>query len=153
MGAAGFGVLLGAIFLASRGTVLKLGRIVPAAAILFGAGLIILSFSGTFSLSLVLMVFIGLGMMLQTVASNTILQTTTDDDKGGRVISFYTMAIMGTAPFGSMMACELAKAINSGYNTSRKLLELQTLVRTIYVKMGIIPELEIGIQTALVSSC
>jgi MFS family permease len=94
MGAAGFSVLVGAIFLASRGTVLKLGRIVPAAVILFGAGLIILSFSRIFSLSLILMVFIRLGMKLQTASSNTILQKITDYDKGGRVLSFYTMVIM-----------------------------------------------------------
>ena len=68
MGAAGFGALLGALFLASRKTVLTLGRIVPASAFLFGAGLIILSFSRIFPLSLVLMIFIGLGMMMQTAA-------------------------------------------------------------------------------------
>jgi len=162
MGATGFGALLGAIFLASRETVLKLGRIVPAAAILFGAGLIFLSFSRIFPLSLILMVFIGLGMMLQTAASNTILQTITDDDKRGRVMSFYSMAIMGTAPFGSLMAGGLAKVIGTpgtifagGIATIigalfflRKLPELKILVRPIYVKMGIIPEVAAGIQTA-----
>lgn len=113
MGSAGFGALLGALFLASRESVLKLGRIVPAAAILFGTGLIILSFSRSFPLSLVLMVFIGLGMMIQTAASNTILQTITDDDKRGRVMGFYTMAIMGTAPFGSLIGGGLAKVIGT----------------------------------------
>jgi MFS family permease len=154
MGAAGFGALVGALFLASRESVLKMGRIVPAAAILFGVGLLILSFSRNFPLSLVLMVFIGLGMMMQTAASNTIIQTITDDDKRGRVMSFYTMAIMGTAPFGSLMAGGLAKIIGTpatifagGIATIigalfflRKLPELKTLVRPIYVKMGIIPE-------------
>jgi MFS family permease len=162
MGAAGFGALLGALFLASRESVLKLGRIVPAAAILFGFGLIFLSFSRVFAISLVLMVFIGLGMMLQTAASNTIIQTITDDDKRGRVMGFYAMAIMGTAPFGSLMAGALAKVIGTpgtilaGGIASiigalfflRKLPELKTLVRPIYVKMGIIPEVAAGIQKA-----
>jgi MFS family permease len=162
MGAAGFGALLGALFLASRETVLRLGKIVPAASILFGCGLIILSLSRIFALSLVLMVFIGLGMMLQTAASNTILQTITDDDKRGRVMSFYTMAIMGTAPFGSLMAGGLAKLIGAPGTILlggiaciigalfflRKLPELRKLVRPIYVKMGIIPEVAAGIQTA-----
>jgi len=162
MGAAGFGALLGALFLASRESVLKMGRIVPAAAILFGAGLIFLSFSRVFPLSLILMIFIGLGMMMQAAASNTIIQTITDDDKRGRVMSFYTMAIMGTAPFGSLMAGGLAKVIGTpgtmlagGIATIigallflRKLPELKTLVRPIYVKMGIIPEVAAGIQTA-----
>lgn len=162
MGAAGFGALLGALFLASRESVLKLGRIVPASAILFGAGLIGLSFSRIFPLSLALMIFIGLGMMMQTAASNTILQTITDDDKRGRVMSFYTMAIMGTAPFGSLMAGALAKVIGTPITIFaggisciigalfflRKLPELRTIVRPIYIKMGIIPEVAAGIQIA-----
>jgi MFS family permease len=162
MGAAGFGALLGALFLASRESVLKLGRIVPASAILFGAGLIGLSFSRIFPISLVLMIFIGLGMMMQAAASNTILQTITDDDKRGRVMSFYTMAIMGTAPFGSLMAGGLAKVIGTPGTIFigglaciigalfflRKLPELKRVVRPIYVQMGIIPEVAKGIQTA-----
>ena len=162
MGAAGFGALLGAFFLASRESVLKLGRIVPASAVLFGAGLIGLSFSRIFPFSLVLMIFIGLGMMMQTAASNTILQTITDDDKRGRVMSFYTMAIMGTAPFGSLMAGGLAKVIGTPGTIFaggiaciigaifflRKLPELRKAVRPIYVKMGIIPEVAEGIQIA-----
>jgi MFS family permease len=162
MGAAGFGALLGAFFLASRESVLKLGRIVPASAVLFGAGLIGLSFSRIFPFSLVLMIFIGLGMMMQTAASNTILQTITDDDKRGRVMSFYTMAIMGTAPFGSLMAGGLAKVIGTPGTIFtgglaciigamfflRKLPELRKAVRPVYVKMGIIPEVAEGIQIA-----
>jgi MFS family permease len=162
MGAAGFGALLGALFLASRESVLKLGRIVPASAILFGVGLIVLSFSRIFSLSLILMLFIGLGMMMQTAASNTILQTITDDDKRGRVMSFYTMAIMGTAPFGSLMAGGLAKVIGTPWTIFtggisciigalfflRKLPKLRIIVRPIYIKLGIIPEVAKGIQSA-----
>jgi len=162
MGAAGFGALLGALFLASRESVLKLGRIVPASAILFGVGLIVLSFSRIFPLSLVLMLFIGLGMMMQTAASNTILQTITDDDKRGRVMSFYTMAIMGTAPFGSLMAGGLAKVIGTPWTIFtggiaciigalfflRKLPELRIIVRPIYIKLGVIPEVAAGIQLA-----
>lgn len=162
IGAAGFGALLGALFLASRETVLKLGRIVPAAVIMFGTGLVVLSFSRMFILSLFVMVFVGMGLMLQAAASNTILQTITDDDKRGRVMSFYTMAIMGTAPFGSLLAGTLAKTIGTPHTILiggvvsitgalfflQKLPELQELVRPIYVKMGVIPEVAEGIQTA-----
>ncbi len=162
MAAAGSGALIGAIFLASRETVLKLGRIIPAAAMLIGAGLIILSFSVWFLLSVVLMLFIGLGMMMHAAASNTILQTITDDDKRGRVMSFYTMAIMGTAPFGSLLAGWLAKVAGApaaimiggiacllgAIAFFKKLPELRKNVRPVYVKMGIIPEVATGLQTA-----
>jgi len=162
MGAAGFGALTGALFLASRKSVIKLGRIVPASAIVFGTGLLGLSFSRIFPLSLVLMIFIGLGMMMQAAASNTILQTITEDDKRGRVMSFYSMAIMGTAPFGSLFAGSMAKVIGTPWTIFaggisciigalfflRKLPELKAIVRPVYVRMGIIPEVAEGIQTA-----
>jgi MFS family permease len=135
---------------------------VPAAVIVFGTGLVILSFSRIFILSLLVMVFVGMGLMMQAAASNTIIQTITDDDKRGRVMSFYTMAIMGTAPFGSLIAGSLAKTIGTPYTILiggvvsvtgaliflRKLPELKKLVRPIYVRLGVIPEVAEGIQTA-----
>jgi MFS family permease len=162
MGAAGFGALLSALFLASRKSVIKLGRLVPAATALFATGLIALSFTSVSIISMFLMIFIGMGLMLQTASSNTILQTITDDDKRGRVMSFYTMAIMGTAPFGSLLAGFLAKTIGTpgailtgGLSCLagallflRKLPALKNLVRPVYVRMGIIPEVAAGIQTA-----
>jgi MFS family permease len=162
MGAAGMGALLGALYLASKESILKLGRIIPLACGLFGIGLIFIAFSRVFLISLIILVFAGMGMMLHTASSNTILQTITDDDKRGRVMGFYTMAIMGTAPFGSLIAGALAKAIGTPATIFaggaaclagaiiffRKLPELRTLIRPVYVKMGIIPEVAAGIQTA-----
>jgi MFS family permease len=162
MGGAGFGALLGGIYLASRRTILKIGSLVPISAAVSGIGLIAFSFSRYVPLSLFLMVITGLGMMLHTASSNTILQTIVEEDKRGRVMSIYTMAIMGTAPFGSLMAGGLAKVIGAP-NTIlsggivciigavfffRKLPVLKNIVRPIYVKMGIIPEVISGIQTA-----
>jgi MFS family permease len=162
MGAAGFGALLGGFYLASKRTILILGRIIPAAAALAGAGLIAFSLSRLFIVSLIMMVFSGLGMMLHTASSNTVIQTITDDDKRGRVMSFYTMAIMGTAPFGSLMAGALAKLAGAPVTILAggvvciigatifwmKLPELKNIVRPIYERMGVIPEVAAGIQTA-----
>jgi MFS family permease len=162
MGAAGAGALLGALYLASKETVLKLGLLIPAATVLLSAGLISLSLSSSFPVSMILMFFTGLGMMTQTAASNTILQTITDDDKRGRVMSFYTMALMGTAPFGSLLSGWLAKMIGTpwtifiggavcllgGVIFYKKLPALKKIVRPVYVRMGIIPEVAAGIQTA-----
>ncbi len=162
MGAAGFGALLGALYLASRTSIIKLGRLIPYASAFFGATLVLLSFTPVFYLSVFLMIGIGLGLMLHTAASNTVLQTITDDDKRGRVMSFYTMAIMGTAPFGSLLAGSLARLLGTraailigGLSCIagaaffyRKLPELKRMVRPVYVKMGIIPEVVSGIQNA-----
>lgn len=111
MGASGLGALTGALYLASRKSVHGLEKIVPLASFIFGSGLILFSFSRFFALSMALMVIVGLGMMLNMATSNTILQTIVDDDKRGRVMSFYTMAFMGMAPLGSLMAGSAAKAI------------------------------------------
>ena len=162
MSAAGAGAMLGAIFLASREEVLKLGRLIPSATGLLSLGLISLSFTSSFYISLILIFFTGLGMMLQTAASNTILQTITDDDKRGRVMSFYTMAIMGTAPFGSLLAGWMAKMIGTPWTLFagglicligtviffERLPLLRKIVHPVYVRMGIIPEVADGIQTA-----
>ncbi|MEI6048244.1 MAG: MFS transporter [Bacteroidota bacterium] len=111
MGASGLGALTGALYLASRKNISGLDKIIPLAASAFGAGLIMFSFSRSFALSLVLLVMVGLGMMLQMASSNTMLQTIVDDKQRGRVMSFYTMAFMGTAPFGSLLAGSVAKII------------------------------------------
>jgi MFS family permease len=152
MGAAGIGALMGAVYLASRETVLKLGRMVPMAAILFGSGLISLSLTRYYPLSMILMVFVGAGIMLLSAACNTILQTITDENMRGRVMSFYGMAVMGTAPFGSLIAGAMAKVIGTP-NTIlggglisilaalfflKKLPELKKIVHPVYVNMGII---------------
>ena len=162
MGASGLGALTGAIYLASKKSVLGFGRIIPLSAGIFGFGLIAFSLSRFFPLSLALMVITGLGMMLQLASSNTILQTIVDDDKRGRVMSFYTMAFIGTAPFGSLMAGELANVmgapntliiggilcISGALIFANKLPALKKMVRPIYVRLGIIPEVASGIQTA-----
>ncbi len=162
MGAAGAGALIGALFLASRESVIRLGRLIPIAAALFGAGLVFLSFTRFIPVSLILMVVTGVGMMLHTASSNTIIQTITDDDKRGRVMSFYTMAIMGTAPFGSLLAGSLARMIGTpltimtggiccmagAFFFYKRLPELKKIVRPVYIKMGLIPEVISGIQTA-----
>ena len=111
MGASGMGALTGALYLASRKNITGLDKLIPWAAVIFGTGLILFSFSNIFVLSLGLMVIVGLGMMLQMASSNTLLQTIVEDDKRGRVMSFYTMAFMGTAPFGSLLAGSSAKFI------------------------------------------
>ena len=42
-------------------------------------------------------------MMLQLASSNTMIQSTVDDDKRGRVLSFFNVSLLGMAPFGSLL--------------------------------------------------
>jgi len=113
MASSGIGALTGAFFLASRRDFKGTGRLIPVAAIIFGTGLIAFSFSRVFIYSFALMLMTGFGLMVQMALSNTSLQTIVDDDKRGRVMSFYTMAFMGMAPFGSLLAGGLAHRIGA----------------------------------------
>jgi MFS family permease len=154
MAAAGVGAITGSLYLASRGTVLGLGRVIALAFTVFGAGLVLFSQSRIFPLSLCMMYLIGAGIMVQVASSNTILQTIVDDDKRGRVMSFFSMAVMGMAPFGSLFTGTLASHIGApdtlvlcgaisaigAFAFARKLPEIRKLVRPIYVRMGILQE-------------
>ncbi|MFH2045053.1 MAG: MFS transporter [Pseudomonadota bacterium] len=118
MGASGLGALMGALYLASKNSIRGLWKIIPSSTSIFGIGLILFSFSRSFLLSMALMVLIGFGMMLQMASSNTILQTIVEDDKRGRVLSIYIMALMGTVPFGSLLAGGTAKYLGVPFTLS-----------------------------------
>ena len=108
------------------------------------------------------MVATGFGMMQQMAASNTVLQTIVDDDKRGRVMSFYSMAFQGMAPFGSLFAGILAARIGAPFTLAiggaccivggawflNKLPQIRKLVRPIYGRLGILPEIAQGLQAA-----
>ena len=108
------------------------------------------------------MVATGYGLMQQMAASNTVLQTIVEEDKRGRVMGFYSMAIVGTAPFGSLIAGVVANRIGAPATLGiggalcalgalwfvRKLPQVRALIRPIYVRLGIIPEVAAGLQAA-----
>jgi MFS family permease len=108
MSATGAGALLGAVYLASRRSIIGLGKIIPITAGIFGMGLIGFSLSRILWLSLLLMFIAGFGIMVQVASSNTLLQTIVDDNMRGRVMSFFAVSFMGMAPFGSLLAGSLA---------------------------------------------
>ncbi|HEX6941081.1 MAG TPA: MFS transporter [Longimicrobiales bacterium] len=154
MGSAGLGALMGALYLASRSTVRGLGRMIAACSALFGAGLVAFSRSGHAWLSMALLVVTGFGMMVTTASMNTVLQTVVDEDKRGRVMSLYSMAFMGMAPFGGLLAGSLANRIGAPNTVllgglaviaaslwfRHRLPALREDVRPIYERLGILPE-------------
>jgi MFS family permease len=111
MGAVGLGALTAALSLAARKSVRGLIRKIPLAAVIFGAGLIGFGLSHTFWLIVIMSYITGLGMMYGMAASNTVIQTLVTEDKRGRVMSYYTMAFVGMAPFGALLAGTMAHAI------------------------------------------
>jgi MFS family permease len=152
MAASGIGALLGGIYLATRQTVVGLGKLIILGPAVLGVGLIIFAFSRWLPLSQLSMGLVGLGTILQIAAGNTVLQTIVDDDKRGRVMSLYTMSFLGITPFGSLLGGALANQIGVtstlviagtvcilgaiGFN--RQLPALKEIVHKIYVRKGII---------------
>lgn len=160
--ATGAGALSGVAFLAMRKSVLGLGRIISAALVVFGGGLIIFSFSRQAILSTAILVVVGFGMIATMASCNTMVQTLVDEDKRGRVMSFYVMAVVGTAPLGSILAGSVSSAIGApgtvriggaicvaaGIVFAARLSSFRKIVRPIYRRMGIIPEVAAGLQAA-----
>jgi MFS family permease len=162
MTASGCGALIGALWLAARRSVVGLGRIIPTSSALFGLGLIAFSFAPVLWLALPCMVVSGLGFMMQMASSNTVLQTIVDDEKRGRVMSFYTMAFLGTVPVGSLLAGWMASRIGAPHTLlvggaccvagsvwfARGLPAMRAAIRPIYVRMGILKEAATGVGAA-----
>ena len=153
MGAMGIGALISALSLAARKSIRGLVKMIPIAAAVFGLGLIGFGMSLWFLLSWAMVLVAGMGMMQGMAASNTIIQTIVSEDKRGRVMSYYTMAFMGMAPFGSLLAGSMARVVGAPMTVIvngcfvllgaawfwTRLPALRVAIRPIYQEMGIVP--------------
>lgn len=108
MSSAGVGAICGALFLTKRKSTGLLKRIVSFTGILLGTGMICFAISWSLPLSLLFIAVAGFSQMMHTACTNTLLQLSVDDDKRGRVMSFYTVCLQGTMPFGSLLAGAVA---------------------------------------------
>jgi MFS family permease len=154
MGAVGVGSLVSALSLVARRSVRGLTKVIPIAAVVFGSGLILFGLSTRMWLSMVLMLVTGFGMMQGLVASNTIIQTLVEEKMRGRVMSYYTMAFVGMAPFGSLLAGTMANWIGAPRTVIvngaicivgaiwfwMKLPGIRKEMRPIYERLGIVPQ-------------
>jgi len=152
MTAAGLGALGGAVYLAPRHTVIGLGRVIAIAAITFGIALVLFSLSRNLILSLAILPAVGAGMIVTMASVNTVLQTIVEERMRGRMMAFYTMAFLGTAPIGSLLAGVVANRIGptntillgglacmaGGTWFAVRLPRFRSFVRPIYVERGII---------------
>jgi MFS family permease len=152
-GASGIGALASAISLALRRSVRGLTTMIQLAAAMFGGGLILFGLSHWLWLSMVLMLIVGFGMMQGLAASNTVIQTLVPEDKRSRVMSYYTMAFVGMAPFGSLLAGGMAGWLGAQHTVmvtgaacmlgslwfTFELPAVREVMRPIYREMGILP--------------
>jgi MFS family permease len=153
MGAMGVGSLASGISLVLRKSVRGLLKMIPIAAAVFGVGLILFGLSSNLWLSMAVLLLCGFGMMQGLTTSNTIIQTIVPEDKRGRVMSYYTIAFVGMAPFGSLMAGTLAQAIGAPWTVaisgvaciggavwfSSQINRVRREMRPVYERLGIVP--------------
>jgi len=152
LGASGVGALTSAISLALRKTVRGLTSMIQVSAALFGVGLMCFGMSKMIVLSMFLMLIVGFGMMQGMAASNTVIQTLAPEEMRGRVMSYYTAAFVGMAPFGSLLAGSLAHRFGAPRAViitgafcvagaawfTTQLRPIRKIMRPIYIEMGII---------------
>ena len=156
MTSVGVGALCGTAYLASRHSVVGLGKVIVGSTLMLSAGLVVFSLSHSLWLSLAVLPFVGAGMMLQASSSNTILQTVVSEDLRGRVMAFYSVAVLGTQPIGSLIGGIVADRIGASHTiligaigcllaglwfAYRRPLLAQH-VRPIYIERGILPPVE-----------
>ena len=108
MSASGLGALGGAIYLSTRTSVRGLGTVIALGGFAMGAGLIGCGFCRTVEPALGCLACLGVGGVLLMASGNTVVQSLTDDDKRGRVMSLFAMAFTGTTPLGNLAIGALA---------------------------------------------
>jgi len=153
LGSAGFGALCGALYLASRTTVVGLGGVIARSTLGLGAALIALRFAPDVWIAAPLLFVTGSTWMVQMAATNTIIQTVVDPDKLGRVMSIYAVAFFGGMPVGALLEGAVADALGPmntflcaglavmacGLWFARALPHLRAVTRPLYVRLGLIP--------------
>jgi MFS family permease len=161
LGATGVGALAGSLYLASRRSVVGLGRVIAIAGFVLGFAMIGFAWSRWLALSLPLLAVIGLCLVVQMASCNTMLQTIVDDDKRGRVMALFAMAFLGVAPLGSLWSGAVATLVGApttvtiaalgGFATAAffalKLPKLRPLIRPIYQSKGILPQVAAALES------
>jgi MFS family permease len=148
----GVGALAGAFWLAGRVTVVGLGRHVAIASAAAGAGMMVFAMTTDVHAAALMCMLGGLGMILAIGGSNIIIQSLVDEDKRGRVMSLYGLALIGMSPGGNIVAGVAAAHIGivstmifAGVFTLVcafifwfSLPHFRSLVRPVYVKKGLV---------------
>lgn len=156
MAASGLGALFASVYLSARPSALGLSKLIAIAPAIFGAALIAFALSRVLWLSMLAVLMIGMSLVLQHTSGNTVLQTIVEDDKRGRVMSFYMMAFTSTVTFGNLVAGSLATHIGAPKTLmiggvlciggsllfTKQLPEMRRSMRLVYRRIGLLPQVD-----------
>lgn len=105
---AAFGSLLAGLFLAGRGRIAGLSKVIVVGAMMAGFALLAFAFSRNLLLSCGFLALSGAGGILVMASNNTLLQSIVEDSKRGRVMSLYLVVFLGAFPLGAVFSSSLA---------------------------------------------
>ena len=109
--AIGLGAVISAVYLANLKKLDHIIKIIIIAGFMLGSSVMLLAGSNLISLAVILLVVAGIGMMAQTSAINTYIQTHAHPSMRSRAISYFIMGYQGLIPVGSLLAGVVAESI------------------------------------------
>jgi len=109
MSATGIGALIGALFVASLGGYKHKGKLLFVGILGFSIFLILFTITRNSLVAMWMLIFTGFCMLMFTATANTLVQSYTQDDMRGRVMSFYATFFVGMAPLGNLQAGVISK--------------------------------------------
>lgn len=113
MSASGVGAFIGAIWLAARARYARKGQLLIYAGVLSGISIVAFSFSRNFLLSMLILPFVGAGLVVASACINSIIQEVTPDALRGRVVSMWAFIFAGFTPIGSLYAGVVARVTSA----------------------------------------
>ena len=115
LAASGLGAVLGAVTVASLGTLRHRGKVVVIGGLFFFAAIIGFCYSRSFALSQCLALVEGYSAILMISSFNVAIQHLSSDEMRGRVMSIYATCFLGLPPLGALLAGEMSRHIPTGH--------------------------------------
>jgi len=113
----GAGALAGGLLLATRSASVHRGRLILFCGVAAAALLAALALVPSFEVGCALLAAAGFCLIQTHSASNAVIQSAVPDDLRGRVMSLFTLAVLGAFPLGGLAAGHVAKAIGAPLTT------------------------------------
>jgi MFS family permease len=114
LSATGLGAIVGGLRLAATSEPTSRWRVLFLAGLALAAGLIGVAFARSYAVTLLCFAVSGWGMVTFNASSNTLIQTIVPDRLRGRVMSLYTLVLLGLMPAGGILMGALATESDSG---------------------------------------
>ncbi len=113
MAVTGIGAIASVLVLANRQRSGVGGKAVVCAGLVFGAALVLFAASRSFTTAVPLLTIAGAGMVAQAATANTLVQSMVPDALRGRIMSMFTLVLMGAMPLGNILIGSLAGLIGT----------------------------------------